>query len=188
MSILDIEINNALEKLKNGKVILYPTDTIWGIGCDATNENAIDRIYNIKNRDTKKPFVILVSDHKMLFGIVGKPPRKIIDKIISYKTPLTVIYDDIISSLPKKIFFEGKIAIRIAKDSFCQRLTCKFGKPIVSTSANISGQPNPSIFYDIDQKILKNVDYIVNLHKKKLLDKPSKIVSFVDGKMKVIRD
>lgn len=165
------EINNALEVLKNGGIILYPTDTIWGIGCDATNTNSIEKIYKIKKRAESKALISLVGNEIHLQKITNLIP----DFNITTK-PTTIIYPTIRGLSPNLLARDGSAAIRISTDKFCKELIQKFGKAIVSTSANISGEQSPRQFSEIKDEIRNNVDYIVNLRQDELMNTPSQII------------
>ena len=154
-------IKKSIEIMQSGGIILYPTDTIWGIGCDATNAEAVKKIYQLKNREEKKSMIILVSDESMIKNYVSNPSSKILSLISSATRPTTAIFKNAIH-LPSQIINEdGSIAIRIAKDDFCCQLIQRLKKPIVSTSANISGEPYPNNFQQISNPIKNGVDYIV---------------------------
>ena len=168
---MEQEITNALKVLQSGGVILYPTDTIWGLGCDATNMNAIQKIYNIKQRKESKSLITLVSDKKMLKKLTDSVPDTDITS-----APTTVIYQNIVGLSDNLLAEDGTAAIRIVQDNFCKQLIERFGKAIVSTSANISGTDSPKQFSDITNEIINNVDYIVNLRKKERRENPSKII------------
>ena len=155
------DILAALNILQNGEIILYPTDTIWGIGCDATNPNAIQKIYQLKNREEKKSLIILVSDENMIYDYVTKPSQKMLSYISSSQKPTTAIFKDAIHLPVKLVNEDGTIAIRMVKDDFCQQLIQQLKKPLVSTSANISGEPSPQNFTEVSDKIKNGVDYIV---------------------------
>ena len=158
---MEEEITQALKVLQSGGVILYPTDTIWGLGCDATNPDVIQKIYNIKQRKESKSLITLVSDKKMLKKLTDSVPDTDITS-----APTTVIYQNIVG-LPDNLLAEdGTAAIRIVQDNFCKQLIEGFGKAIVSTSANISGTESPKQFSDITADIIDNADYIVNLQQK----------------------
>ncbi|MCI7465814.1 MAG: threonylcarbamoyl-AMP synthase [Bacteroidales bacterium] len=146
--------------LKVGGVILYPTDTIWGLGCDATNREAIERIIQIKGRSANKNLLILVSDEEMLAEYVESIPSCARDLLHSVQTPATIIYPQA-KNLPIDLLSNNQsIGIRIPKHDYCQRLLKEFGKPIVSTSANLSGMPSPENFSQIVPDILQAVDYV----------------------------
>jgi L-threonylcarbamoyladenylate synthase len=183
------EIQNALEVLRKGGTILYPTDTVWGIGCDARNKEAVAKVFKIKKRAEYKSMVTLVCDDKMLNRYVKEVPEVAWDLIEAADTPLTIIYPGARMLAENVIAADGSVGIRLIKDPFCRDLIHKFGKPIVSTSANISGEPAPSSFNDIKIDILNNVDYIVNLRKNENNDiQPSTIIKVaLNGEFKIIR-
>lgn len=155
------DIEECLAVLKNGGLILYPTDTVWGIGCDAQNEKAVSKIYALKNRNEQKSMIILLADEKDILKYTDQQFPSVFDYIKGAHKPVTVIYSKAINLAPNLINADGSIGIRVVKDEFCKRLITAFGKPIVSTSSNISGYPAPGIFADIDIKIKDGVDYIV---------------------------
>ena len=182
------EINKVLTVLENGGIILYPTDTIWGIGCDAKNEAAIHKIYEIKKRIHSKSLIILLDDDRKLNRFVREVPEVVWD-ILDYATkPTTVIYPEAIN-LPKNIVAnDGSIAIRITKDDFCRKLIQRFKNPIVSTSANIAGSEAPKDFKDIAPEILKAVDHVVNLDAFEKNNEPSTIIKIgLKGELNIIR-
>ena len=168
---MQTEINATLKVLKNGGIILYPTDTIWGIGCDASNSEAITKIYSLKKRHDNKALISLVADEKQLKNITGFIPDFDISTI-----PTTVIYPNAKGINPNLLAKNGSAAIRIIQDDFCQQLIQVFGKAIVSTSANISGKESPKQFSEISEEIKDNVDYIVNLRQNELMSTPSTIL------------
>ena len=165
----NLEIEKAVNTIKSGGIILYPTDTIWGIGCDATNNNAIKKIFKLKNRIDSKAMISLVADITQL-----KKITKIIPEFDITSQPTTVIYPQV-SGIDKSLLVHGSAAVRIVQDEFCKELIQKINKPLVSTSANISGEKSPSKFSEINIEIIKNVDYIVNLRKNEIRKKPSQI-------------
>lgn len=155
-----MDFTQALETLRSGGTILYPTDTIWGIGCDATNIDAIKKIFDIKKREANKSLIILVESEKRLQDLVDVPEMawQIMD--VSEK-PVTIVYENP-KNLPKELLAEdGSIGIRLVKNDFCKKLITKINKPLVSTSANLSGQKSPLKFSDISNEIKNAVDYIV---------------------------
>lgn len=170
------DIEKAMDTLREG-IILYPSDTIWGIGCDATNEVAILNIYSLKKREEKKSMIILVSDEEMIKEYVDKPSSKLLEFVSSQKNPTTGIFTGA-RNLPDALVNEdGTIAIRIARDTFCQDLIRTLNKPLVSTSANISGEPYPKNFSEVDPQIKNGVDYIVqHRQQEKTMFTPSSIV------------
>jgi L-threonylcarbamoyladenylate synthase len=183
------DITKALETLKNGGVILYPTDTVWGLGCDATNETAVQKIYAIKNRSDSKSMLILLENPALLDRYIEEVPNIAWDLIEISTTPLTIIYPGARNLAKSLIAEDGSIGIRFTKESFTRELLGKFRKPLVSTSANISGQPAPTIFAEISGDIKSQVDYIVQ-HRQddKTPAKPSGIIKLqVNGQIEIIR-
>jgi len=183
------DILNAFNTLKKGGLILYPTDTVWGIGCDASNPEAVEKIFKLKKRHDSKALICLVADDRMLKKYVKKVPEVAYDIIDIPEQAITIIYDEPQNLAKNLIAEDNTIAIRIPNDEFCFQLLRKFNGAIVSTSANISGQETPKSFKEISDEILKGVDYIVNLHHEKIMAKPSSIIKLSsDGKVKVIRN
>jgi|TARA_B110000881_G_C18535885_1_gene495760 L-threonylcarbamoyladenylate synthase len=177
-----LETEKALECLNNGGILIYPSDTLWAIGCDATNTEAIDKIYKIKNRDRSMPFICLMNDFKMTNRYV-KTSKEIKNYLKKSSNPTTVIYNDVKNL---KAFPES-IAIRIPKDKFCNNLIKKFDKPIISSSVNISGESFPFFFNDIKKEILDQADYKVSLRLNEKLDKPSIIIKMCDNSIITLR-
>ncbi len=180
--------NSLLTLMKNG-TILYPTDTVWGIGCDATNDDAVKKIYQIKQRAESKSLIILVDSVDMLKHYVKTIPIKAIDIIETATKPTTIIYQNpegLASNIINKD--DNSVAIRLVQNEFCQQLITEFGKPIVSTSANISGEPTPKSFSEISDAILQSVDYIVDLHKDNIATKSSTILKLNGDDILVIRE
>ncbi|MBC7557563.1 MAG: threonylcarbamoyl-AMP synthase [Chryseobacterium sp.] len=182
-------LSNALETLQNGGIILYPTDTIWGIGCDATNLDAIQKIFEIKKREKSKSMIILVENDKRLQDLADIPEMawEIMD--LSEK-PVTLIYETV-RNLPKELLAEdGSVGIRVVKNDFCKKLITKLNAPLVSTSANLSGFKNPLKFSDISDEIKNAVDFIVE----DLQDKVSEFAGssiikiWNDSRIKIIRE
>lgn len=154
-------ISKAVEILQKGGTILYPTDTIWGIGCDPTSNKAVEKVYQIKQRPNEKSMIILADSFEMVANYVEEIPSIVVDLIKSVTEPLTVVYPKS-KNLAKKVVAEDKsIAIRIVNDEFCLKLIKAFGKPIVSTSANVSGEESPITFSVVKEDIKKKVDYVV---------------------------
>lgn len=173
--------NEILNILNNKGVILFPTDTIWGIGCDATQEDAVKKVYDIKNRDINKPLIVLVSSLEMLKDYVESIHPKIETLLMFHERPLTVIYEEGKNLAANVIAKDGSIGIRVVLDEFCKSLIEAFGKPLVSTSANISGQPFPRNFGEISSDILEQVDYVVKIRQnEKSLNTPSIVVKLDD--------
>jgi L-threonylcarbamoyladenylate synthase len=157
----ETQVEGALEMLRRGNIILYPTDTIWGIGCDATNQEAVRRIYQIKNREDSKSMIILVAEERDVLQYVAAPDIAVFDFIEEQTRPTTIIFEQAIGLPDNLIAEDGSVAIRIVRDEFCRHLIKRLRKPIVSTSANISGQPSPQNFPDISTDIKNSVDHIV---------------------------
>lgn len=176
------EINPLLEALEEGNLILYPTETIWGIGCDATNVAAIEKIDVLKRRKEGKNYILLVDNEARLAEYIDYIPPKASNLIAYHTRPLTIVYDKP-KNLPASLLAEdGSIAIRVTSDPFCKALVNAFGKPIVSTSANISGQPYPKTFLDIDDSIRKGVASIAQYKQYEESEvPPSVLVKIVDG-------
>lgn len=183
------DIKKACDTLKKGGIILYPTDTIWGIGCDATNEEAVKRIYELKQRDDSKSMLILMDNPAKLQTYVRDVPDIAWDLIELTDKPLTIIYDGAKNLATNLIAEDGSIGIRITAEKFSMELCRQFRKPIVSTSANISGEPSPAIFSQISQTVKDGVDYIVTYRQKEQgKAQPSGIVKLErDGSIKIIR-
>jgi len=154
------QLETAVQTLHDGGMILYPTDTIWGIGCDATNEVAVNNVFELKQRPKDKPFVILVSDVDMLKDYVAQLHPRIETLLNYHHRPLTIIYDQGICLAPNAISSNGSVAIRIPHDEYCQDLIRAFGKPIVASSANISNQPFPAHFGEVSSDVIMGVNYI----------------------------
>lgn len=182
------EIERSIVHLKQGNIILYPTDTVWGIGCDARNAEAVAKIYHIKERELSKPMLCMVSDLEMLKKYVDVRPE-VKTYLRQIKRPTTVIYPEA-KRLPSNLLAtDGSIAIRVVNDPFCTALIKAFGGPIVSTSANVSKHPNPTSFEEIEKSILERVDYIVNLPAKKKIAPPSRLVRIAeDGTIIILRE
>ena len=155
------DIENCLKVLNEGGIILYPTDTIWGIGCDATNESAVKRIFDIKKRNDQKSLLVLLDNPGKIPSYVGEVPDIAWDLIELSEKPLTIIYSDAKNLASNLIAEDGSIGIRIANDQFCQKLIQRLKKPIVSTSANISGKTAPANFSEISDEVIQSVDYVV---------------------------
>lgn len=182
-------MEEAVEILKQGGIILYPTDTIWGIGCDATNPEAIKKIYEIKKREKNKALILLVESEKRLQELVEVPAMawEIMD--LSEK-PVTIVYENA-KNLPQEVLADdGSIGIRLTKDDFCKKLISKLNKPLVSTSANLSGDKSPLQFKDISKEVLEKVDFVVpDFHEKISKYKGSSVIKiWADNKIKVLRE
>lgn len=183
------EINACLQTLWQGNLMLYPTDTVWGIGCDATNEQAVKKVYALKRRADSKALICLVANRAMLERHVRRVPQAAYELIEKANKPTTIVFDHPIGVAPNLVAVNNTLALRIASDSFCQQLINAFGKPIVSTSANLSGAPTPKQFAHISLEILKGVDYVVHLPDRHSKPSPSSIIRLSpDGQIKVIRE
>jgi len=189
MNDITTEINNCITSLSKGGLILYPTDTVWGIGCDATNEEAVKKVFTLKNRVDSKALICLVSNDAMLERHVEKVPEVAYDILDLAIKPTTIIYDNPKGVAKNVIAQDNTLAIRVASDKFCKNLINKFRKPIISTSANLTGDNNPNSFGQINPIIVKGVDYVVNLQHDKKNGPPSSIIKLSNnGTVKVIRE
>ena len=185
---IDGEVNKTVQILKQGGIILYPTDTIWGIGCDATNYDAVKRIYKLKQREESKSMICLVSDFNMLNQYIEEVPEVAYDILKYTNKPTTIIYNKPLGIAENIVAEDNTLAIRIINHTFCNQLIKKLKKPIVSTSANISDQPSPKSYSEISPRILKGVDYVVNLDREKKSTKASSIIKLNgNGMVKIIR-
>ncbi|KIO44557.1 L-threonylcarbamoyladenylate synthase [Sanguibacteroides justesenii] len=182
------EVKKACEVLKNGGVILYPTDTIWGIGCDATNDEAVKRVYELKKREDSKALLVLLDDLGKLASYVDVPDITY-DLLEAADRPMTVIYPHAKNLAKGLVSADGTIGIRITKEIFSRMLVARFRKPIVSTSANISGDPSPKCFADISDEVKKSVDYVVDFRQEETTNPaPSSIVKLgLGGEIQIIR-
>ena len=181
-------MEKLLEILKSGGIILYPTDTIWGIGCDATDDEAVMRIFELKNRDQNKPLIILVESEKRLQDLV-EVPAVAWDIMDLSEKPITIVYDAPKGISKNLLAEDGSIGIRLVKDEFCKRLISKLNKPIVSTSANFSGEKSPKSFADISQKLINEVDAVAEDQNRVSKWEASSIIRvWSDGRIKVIRE
>ena len=183
------DIVQCLKTLSAGGLILYPTDTVWGIGCDATNADAIKKVYQLKQRDDSKAMIVLIDSADHLDHYVVDVPmiaRELIDVAVK---PLTIIYEGAYNLAPNVLGDQDSVGIRIPNDEFCHRLCERFGKPIVSTSANVSGHPTAKTFADIDASIVQGVDYAVQYRRDDTSrHQPSNIILLSrDGTFKIIR-
>lgn len=184
------EIKKACEIMQAGGVILYPTDTVWGIGCDATNPEAVKKVYEIKRRADSKSMLVLIDTSAKLDFYVDEVPDIALDLIEFTAKPLTIIYSGARNLAPNLIAADGSVGIRITNEQFSKRLCERFRKPVVSTSANVSGEPTPSIFSEISDEIKNAVDYIVDFRRNdNQKAQPSGIIKLgVGGLVQVIRE
>ena len=188
MSFTEGDIQKCLDVLKDGGLILYPTDTIWGIGCDATNEKAVEKVYRLKKRSDEKALIVLVADERVVMQHIAGPDLSLFDFLATTTKPTTVIYDGAIGFANNLVGNDGSIAMRICNDEFCRHLLKRFRKPIVSTSANISGMPSPKSFKDISDEIKTGVNYIVQYRQDdETPTQPSTLIKWDNGKVMVLR-
>ena len=186
---MNSEVSKTSQLLQEGKVIIYPTDTVWGIGCDATDNKAVAKIYQVKQREESKSLIILVDSFEMLSNYIEFIPEAVQEVLKNVSKPTTIIYKNPIGLAENCIAIDNTIAIRIVQNDFCIQLIKEFGKPIVSTSANISGEPTPMSFSEISTSILDSVDYIVNLQRDKIATTSSRILRITDDhQVEVIRE
>jgi L-threonylcarbamoyladenylate synthase len=173
------DIIECLKVLKDGGLILYPTDTIWGIGCDATNAKAVERIFRLKKRPDEKALIVLVADERDVLKYVAAAELSVFDYLQREQRPVTVVYEGAIGLADNLTGKDGSVAIRICNDNFCRHLIKRFRKPIVSTSANISGQPAARSFAEISDEVKDNVNYIVKYRQDDpSVSKPSKVIKW----------
>ena len=176
------EVEKAVAALRQGKSILYPTDTIWGIGCDATNAEAVANIYHIKQRPDAKSLIILVASERDILKYVAAPDPAVFDFLEAQQRPTTIIFDGAIGLPQNLVAPDGSIAIRVVKDSFCRHLIKRMQKPLVSTSANISGAPSPKNFQSVSGSIKEQVGYIVQWRQDDHIEaQPSQIIKWNNG-------
>lgn len=181
------EIKKAVETLRAGGLILYPTDTVWGIGCDASNSEAVQKVYALKERAEAKALITLVGSEVLLERTVVDMPSIAWDLIESSDKPLSIIYDQVKGIADNAVAPDGSCAIRLPKESFCRQLAQRFGKALISTSANKSGADTPKNFQEIEPAILSGVDYVVNLQPKSTGVASSIIRLKNNGEIKIIR-
>ncbi len=183
------DIEAALRVLKDGGVILYPTDTVWGLGCDPTNKDAVERIFRIKKRGENKSLIILVNGTDMLKHYVVNMPEAVFSMTLPANKPLTIIYPEGRNLAAGVCSEDGSVGIRICSEPFCKDLISDFGKPVVSTSANTSGSEPPSVFEEIEKSIIASADYVVKYRRDDIRRcPPSSIMKAEnDGSVKIIR-
>jgi L-threonylcarbamoyladenylate synthase len=183
------EVAKAFKVIQDGGIILYPTDTIWGIGCDATNTEAVKKIYALKQRSEAKSMIILLDNDNKLQSYVSEVPDIAYDLIEFAEHPLTLVMPGAKNISPNLIAEDGSVGIRIVKHQFCEQLIQRLRKPLVSTSANVSGNPSPRFFDEIDGAIINGVDYVVDLEQNiTSIKKPSTIMRlYPDGRFEFLR-
>jgi L-threonylcarbamoyladenylate synthase len=188
MNDINTEIHNAFEVIQNGGIILYPTDTIWGIGCDATNVEAVKKIYALKQREESKSMIVMMNGEKMMYNVFKDIPEVAWQILDLSEKPTTLILDNPRNIALNLISNDKSLGVRIVKEPFCFKLMERMKKPLVSSSANISGMFSPKSFKEISPEIINGVDYVVNLHREKICDKPSTIIKLsLESKVKIIR-
>lgn len=188
MSDINTEVHNAYEVIKEGGIILYPTDTVWGIGCDASNAEAVAKIYALKQREESKSMIVLMNGEKMMYNVFTAIPDVAWQILDLSEKPTTLILDNPRNVAANIIAEDKTLGIRMVTEPFCYKLMERMKRPLVSTSANISGMPTPKSFKEISPEIIKGVDYVVNLHRDKICDKPSTIIKLsLDNQVKIIR-
>jgi L-threonylcarbamoyladenylate synthase len=188
MSDINTEVHNSYEILKEGGIILYPTDTVWGIGCDATNADAVAKIYALKQRDDSKSMIVLMNGEKMMYNVFKEIPDVAWEIWDLSEKPTTLILDNPRNVAPNIIAEDKTLGVRIIKEPFCFKLLERMKRPLVSTSANISGMFAPKTFKEISPEIIKGVDYVVNLQQDKVCKNPSTIIKLsLDNQVKIIR-
>lgn len=184
------DIVRSLEVLKRGGTILYPTDTIWGIGCDATNKEAVQKVFALKKRDDSKSLIVLVAEERDILQLVAAPDLQAFDYLSQQDRPTTMIFNHALGLPDNLVASDGSVAIRIVRDEFCRHLIKRLRKPLVSTSANISGEPSPQQFAQVSDVVKEQVDYIVRWRQDDLRPAvPSRIVKWNDeGTVTIIRE
>lgn len=183
------DIRTAVQTLRQGGLILYPTDTIWGIGCDAANEEAVRRIFQLKQREDSKAMICLVDSANRMQRYLRQVPDVAWDLVEYADKPLTLILDGAINLAPSLIAEDGSVGLRVTKENISHELCYRFERAVVSTSANISGEPSPACFDEISEEIKQGVDYIMRSRQNDLSkSKPSKIIKLgLDGRVQIIR-
>jgi L-threonylcarbamoyladenylate synthase len=184
------DMAEAVRVLKAGGVILYPTDTVWGLGCDATNAEAVERIYRIKQRQDSKALIVLADSEAMISRYVAEVPEVAWDVIELATRPTTVIFDRGLNLAPNLLAQDGSVGIRLSREAFSSQLCFHLRKPVVSTSANVSGQPSPRIFREIIEEIRQQVDYVVRYRQDDIKPaSPSSVIKLGrGGEVKIIRE
>ncbi|TXK23337.1 threonylcarbamoyl-AMP synthase [Pontibacter qinzhouensis] len=184
------EVQLTEDELLLGNIVLYPTDTVWGIGCDALNPDAIKNIYKLKAREETKAMIVLMANIDMLERYVQEVPDNFEELLQKQERPTTFVFQNAKNFPAELLSADGSIAVRIPQDDFCHRLLMQFRRPVVSTSANRSGEPTPQTFADISDEIKEKVDFVVRIRQDEAAPaKPSRILRVeADGTTKVLRD
>jgi L-threonylcarbamoyladenylate synthase len=183
------DIEACIEVLRRGGLILYPTDTIWGIGCDATNAEAVQRIYHLKRRDDNKAFIVLLDSEEHLDHYVVDVPEMAYELMRVAVKPLTLIYEGAYNLATNLLGENDSVGIRVPREEFCHQLCTRFGRPIVSTSANVSGKPSPATFDAVSDDIKRGIDYVVNYRQTECTPHSASNIILLrgDGTFKIIR-
>lgn len=183
------EVRRCAEVMKKGGIVLYPTDTVWGIGCDATNSEAVKRIYALKQRTDSKAMIVLVNGLPMLERYVDEVPEVAYELLEAAVNPLTVVYDRGVGLAPELLAADGSVGVRITAEAFSSALCRALGRPVVSTSANISGAPSPRFFREIAPEIVKGVDFVPNFRRTDTTARrPSSVIKLSSsGEVKILR-
>lgn len=188
MNDFSTDLEQCLEVLHNGGVILYPTDTIWGLGCDATNSQAVQKLIQIKGKPANKGLIVLLASERDVLQYVANPDLEVFNYLESTNRPTTVIYEHGLGVADEVLNEDGSIAIRLVKEDFCRHLVKRFKKPIVSTSANLHGQPSPHNFQSVSNAIKVVVDYVVKFRQnEQVTQTASSIIKWKNGECIIIR-
>lgn len=188
MEDINKEVHEAFEVIKNGGIILYPTDTVWGIGCDATNEEAVKKIYALKKRAESKSMIVLANNDRLLYNVFKNIPSVAFDILDCSEKPTTLILDNPTNVAKNLIAEDNSLGIRIVNEPFVYKLVERMKRPLVSTSANISGEPTPTQFSEISKEIINGVDYVVKIDQTKICKKSSTVIKLTnDAQVKILR-
>ncbi|WCM42780.1 threonylcarbamoyl-AMP synthase [Flavobacterium sp. CBA20B-1] len=188
MEDINKEVHQAFEVIKNGGIILYPTDTVWGLGCDATNEEAVKKIYELKKRAESKSMIVLVNNDRLLYHVFKDIPQVAFDILDCAEKPTTLVLDEPRNVAKNLIAEDNSLGIRIVNTPFVFKLVERMKRPLVSTSANISGDVTPTRFSEISQEIINGVDYVVQLDQDKICKKSSTVIKLTnDAQVKILR-
>jgi L-threonylcarbamoyladenylate synthase len=189
MTVFDDDIEQCLRSLQQGGVILYPTDTIWGLGCDATSSAAVKKLIELKGKPPHKGLIVLLASERDVLQYTANPDLEVFDYLNTTYKPTTVIYNNGLGVADDVLNEDGSIAIRIVKEDFCRHLLKRFKKPLVSTSANLHGQPSPQNYSAVSTEIKTGVDYIVKFRQsEEFLQTPSSIIKWEEGRCVIVRN
>lgn len=188
MADINSEVFEASKIIQLGGIILYPTDTVWGLGCDATNEKAVNRLFELKKRAQDHSMIVLVNGDRLIHRIFKEVPETAWQILELSEKPTTLVLDDPKNVAPQLVAKDNSLGIRVVKDPFCYKLIERMKNPLVSTSANFSGAPTPTCFAEIAADLINQVDYVVNLDRDKKATKSSAIIKLTrDAQVKIIR-